>query len=241
MARIDEITTMRNPRGIHLVACLTVAVATGCKDPEPLVVFERQFITVGGHKLEIGRPASEWEAVLGKGEWDVHSITWPHLRFGAYWDRNACGKDYVTEGQVNLSSDPDITVLPTLGGPVRLENCLLTADTQLSGKSLDCGTFLDFGTKVLRVGHPFDFGYQTVGGEFHQMVMCRGERPTLVSHGLEANRDELGLELGNDKAKVDAFIAKHGCEHPPQLVYGWAAFWSDLHDVWVAFTGDDGE
>lgn len=228
-------------RMVRLIACLASLCLTSCSSPEPLVIFEGQFITVGGHKLEIGRPASEWEAVLGKGEWDTTTITWPHLRFAAFRKKNACGTYYVTGGLVNLSSDPRIEVLPPLGGAVRLENCLLTADTQLSGKSLDCGTFLDFGTKVLLVGHPFDFAYQTVGGEFGQMVMFRENmKPTEVSHSLEEDHlEELGLHLGNDKAKVDRFIAKHGCERPPQLIYGWRAFWRDLSNVWAAFTGGE--
>jgi hypothetical protein len=236
-----QVAIMRT--SVQFIACLTVPLITSCSNPEPSVVFERQFITVGGHKLEVGRPAAEWEAVLGKGEWDLTSITWPQLRFAAFIERNACGQDYVTGGVVNLSSDPRVEVLPPLGGAVRLEHCLLTAETQLSGESLDCGTFLDFGTKVLRVGHPFDFGYQTVGGEFHQMVMFKeNKKPTQVSHSLEAGHaEELGLSLGNDKPKVDHFIAEHGCERPPQLIYGWRALWRDLREAWVTLTSDDSE
>lgn len=214
----------------------------GCSEPEAAVIFESQFVTVGGHRLEMGRPVEEWEAVLGRGESDLESVSWPKYRFAVFVAHNACRKPLVTGGMVNLSSDPEVTVLAPLGTSVRLEHCLLREDTKLSGAGLNCGTFWDFGGKVLVRGMPFDFAYQDPDGEFSRMVMIQNSLPSRVSQSLGAPvLEELGLYLGNGP-KRDAWLAEHPCDQPlPRLVFGWPRFRRSLGRLWRSFVDADGE
>jgi len=218
---------------------LTVLLATACaKAPDPAVIFKDQFVTIGGHRLEMGRPVEEWETILGKGEHDRYSVLWRKYRVAGYREKNACGDDYITGAVVNLSDDPKI-LMPTLGAPVQIEDCVLTKNTTLSGNTLDCGTWLDFGTERLHRGRPFDFAYMKDTGNFSQMVMITDANvPFKVSQGLGVDASaELGIGLGTEGG--EKYRASGACDRaPPKLTFGAKAFWKDLQSAWSSLTGD---
>lgn len=218
-----------------------VMMSCEASKPAPAVIFERQFVTVGGHKLEMGRPIEEWEAILGKGVGDGgNSITWPQYRFAGFIGRNVCGKYFATGGLVNLSDKPGTSLLPGLGAPVQLEKCLLDKDTPLRGPTLDCGDFSDFGTVVMEKGRPYDFAYHQPDSEFNRMVMITREgTPSQVSQSLEIGpAKEIGLDLGNSP-EADAFRASGKCENPPRLIFGWPRFKRSINRFWQAYFGDE--